>query len=122
MLDLEYSAAWKRENHYPPEPLTRRANGEHEITLAEWEEDLRHAGFELIRRFELRSPSWPRLFRSALLHLPFALRERLGWLPTRTRPQRGETGWMLRHLFGLGRDAVFHAGVRDHTLFVAKRM
>jgi len=34
----------------------------------------------------------------------------------------GETVWMLRHLLGLGRDAVFRAGVRDHTLFVARRV
>lgn len=123
MLDLEYSAAWKRANHYPDAPLTRRQNGEHEITLGEWRAAFARAGLELTRRFELRIVSWGRLFRACLLTVPFSLRRRLGWLPTRPRPQAGEAWWMLRRLLGGGRDdALFHAAMRDHTLFVARKI
>ncbi|MCH8275770.1 MAG: class I SAM-dependent methyltransferase [Armatimonadetes bacterium] len=95
ILNVEYRDEWKRQNGYPPDRLTRRENGEHEITLREWYESLEAAGFEIERRFELRAVSLKKFLRNCLLMVPFPVRERLNWLPSRVRPQEGGMWWML---------------------------
>ena len=36
MLNVQYSAEWKRRNGYVDSPLSRAQNGEHEIRMKEW--------------------------------------------------------------------------------------
>lgn len=123
MLDLAYSAAWKRKNGYPEDPLDRRTNGEHEIRLSEWEDAFAQAGFLLVKRRELRPLSWSLLRRKLFLSLPFSLRRRMGWLPSRASPQRGEVAWMLRSLgTWASADAVYRTAPKEHTLFIATRL
>lgn len=121
MLDLQYPAAWKRENGYSDDPLSRRMNGEHEIRLREWERAFAATGFAVTRHRELRTVSWPKLWRGALLRLPFALRRKLDLHPSRARWHRGEWLWQLRALLGNEPDDVFIRSTHDYSLFVAAR-
>lgn len=118
MLDLEYSAAWKKENGYDDAPLSRRTNGEHEIRLSSWEQAFRETGFDLLQRRELRTTGWAKWRRAFLLTLPFGIRKAMGWLPSRVRPQVGELSWYWRCNSGNCADPVYVASSHDYTLFL----
>ena len=123
MLDVEYPDWWKRENGYDTAPLKRRDNGEHEIRLCEWFDAFARAGFTLERHLELRTVGWRKLLRGAVLTLPFTLRRRLGWLPSRARWHDGEWCWMLGRLLGLHRpDRRFRVADYDYSLFLVRHV
>jgi SAM-dependent methyltransferase len=122
MLEVRYSPEWLAANGFPPGPLSRRENGEHEYRLSEWRAAFAAAGFRLVKRFEMRPVGPRRFLRSLVLALPFGLRRALGWLPSRVREHPGEAWWRLRHLLGGGRDdAVFHASPNEYTVFVLQK-
>ena len=123
MLNNEYSDAWKRKNGYPPDRLTRRQNGEHEIRLKEWEQYLNDAGFVIERRAELRPDGWRKFLRSCALEVPYGLRRK--WIPDpmQVKPHSGETFWMLRHLIGLaGTNPTFQPAIRKQSVFIARKI
>lgn len=122
MLDLAYDRATMDRYGFTGDRLTRRQNGEHEIRLGEWRRAFADAGFEIERHFELRTYGWRKLLQALIRTIPFALRDRLGWLPTRVRPHEGEVGWLMRCLFGGGdADATFKKGIRDLSVFLVRK-
>jgi SAM-dependent methyltransferase len=123
MLNVRYSPQWLEANGFPPQPLTRRQNGEHEHRLGEWLSAFERAGFALERRLELRPIGFDRFLRSCRLALPFWLRKRLNWLPSRPMEHPGECWWRLKLLLGLkGQGSIFHTAIRDKTVFVLRRI
>lgn len=121
MLSVEYDDQWKTRNGYSLAPMTRRQNGENEYRLKEWHHGFEHANLTLERRLEMRTVGWRKLARGLLLSLPFSLRRKFDWLPSRTRFHQGENSWLLRERLGLGGDAVFKAAAKDYTLFVLRK-
>jgi SAM-dependent methyltransferase len=122
MLNIEYSDAWKRENGYALDRLTRAENGEHEIRLCEWEHALAENEFRIENRLELRQLSFKKLLRSLLLCLPFHFRRMFNILPSRVRPQKGEISWLIGRLLGLpATNSCYHQGARDYTILLARR-
>ncbi len=121
MLNVAYPAAWKAENGYDDAPLTRRENGEHEILLKEWREAFAETGFTEIKHHELRHVAWPKLWRGAVLTLPFGLRRRMNWAPSRARWHQGEWWWQLGNLLGLTGDGRFVRASHDYSLFLLKK-
>lgn len=123
MLNVEYSDAWKRKNGYPPEPLKRKQNGEHEIRVKEWEAYLNRAGFAIERRVELRPVGWKKFLRSCALEIPFAVRKRFIPDPMQVLPHSGETWWMFRFLLGMGSDNPrFQPAHRKQSIFIARKV
>lgn len=123
MLNNEYSKDWKRKNGYPPDPLTRRQNGEHEIRLKEWTTFLNDSGFVVERHIELRPVGWRKFLRSCALEIPYKVRRK--WIPDpmQVKPHPGETFWMFRHLTGLIEDSShFQAAVRKQSVFLARKI
>lgn len=121
MLDLEYSDAWKAENGYSSEPLSRRQNGEHEYRLDKWEQNFANANFRVEKRIELRRPGFKMLMRALMLTIPFGLRKKLNLLPSRVRPQRGEITWRLMSQLGLSKSRIFSEAAHEYTVFVARK-
>lgn len=122
MLEVQYSAEWKRRNGYADAPLSRAQNGEHEIRLKEWLAAFDATGFEVVRRIELRPVGWKALGYKATLMLPFTLRCALGLHPSRVRPAWAEIFWLLSYLLGAGkRSATYLQAAKEHTLFVARK-
>lgn len=123
MLDVVYSSEFLEKYGFPKGRMTRRDNGEHEYRQGEWMGWLAEAGFQVERRLELRSNSWRQLMRAAVLTLPFGLRRKLGWLPSRVRGHRGELRWRLADLLGMaGRQGSFARACRDYSIFLARKV
>jgi len=122
MLDVQYSAEWKRRNGYAGGPLSRRQNGEHEIRLKEWLAAFETTGFEVVRRIELRPTGWKALRYKAALMLPFSLRRALGVHPSRVRPAWAEIVWLLGGMLGVRqRSATYLPAAKEHTLFIVRK-
>lgn len=121
MLDVEYSADWKRQNGYSEARLNRAQNGEHEIRREEWVKAFNECGFDLRRRIELRPVSMRLLLYKMILMLPFRLRKTLDLYPSRVRPTVGEILWRLGMLFGVSVGSTYAVADREHSLFVAIR-
>jgi len=122
MLDVQYSAEWKRRNGYSDAPLSRAQNGEHEIRMKEWLAAFDATGFEVVRRIELRPTGWCPLRYKAALMLPFRLRRALGLHPSRVRPALAELAWLAASVLGLPRDSsTYLPAAKEHTLFIARK-
>lgn len=122
MLNVQYSAEWKRRNGYADAPLSRAQNGEHEIRMKEWLAAFDATGFELVRRIELRPTGWAALRYKTTLMLPFALRRALGLYPSRVRPAWAEFFWLLGGLLGAGqRSSTYLPAAKEHTLFITRK-
>ncbi len=122
MLDVQYSAEWKRRNGYVDSPLSRAQNGEHEIRMKEWLAAFAATGFEVVRCIELRPTGWKAMRYKAALMLPFALRRVLGIYPSRVRPAWAEIAWLLGRLLGAGRrSAAYLPAAKEYTLFIARK-
>lgn len=122
MLDVQYSAEWKRRNGYADAPLSRAQNGEHEIRMKEWLAAFDATGFKVIRRIELRPTGWKALRYKATLMLPFTLRRALSLSPSRVRPAWAEIFWLLGSLLGLGQhSSTYLPAAKEHTLFIARK-
>ena len=122
MLDVQYSAEWKRRNGYADAALSRAQNGEHEIRMKEWLTAFDATGFEVVRRIELRPTGWKALRYKATLILPFALRRALGLHPSRVRPAWMEIFWLLGGMLGADRlSSIFLPSAKEHTLFIVRK-
>lgn len=122
MLDLVYSRETMERYGFFGANLTRRQNGEHEIRLGEWRQAISDAGFAIVRHFEMRTHDWRKLLNALIRLIPFWLRERFGWLPTRVRPHPGEVGWLVCCLLGGGGDdPMFKKGDRDLSVFLVQK-
>lgn len=122
MLDVQYTAEWKRRNGYSDAPLNRAQNGEHEIRMEEWLAAFDAADFEVVRRIELRPVGWSALRYKTLLMLPFRLRRAIGLYPSRVSPAFAELAWLAAGLFGLStKTTTYLPAAKEHTLFIARR-
>jgi SAM-dependent methyltransferase len=122
MLDVQYSAEWKRHNGYADAPLSRAQNGEHEIRMKEWLATFEATGFDVVRRIELRPTGWKVLRYKATLMLPFTLRRTLGLFPSRVRPAWSEIFWLVGCLLGAGQSSsTYLPAAKEHTLFIARK-
>ncbi|MDD5389717.1 MAG: class I SAM-dependent methyltransferase [Gallionellaceae bacterium] len=122
MLDVHYSAEWKRRNGYSDAPLSRARNGEHEIRMREWLAAFAATGFEVVRRVELRPTGWRQLRYKTALMLPFRLRRTLGLHPSRVRPAIAELIWLAAGLLGWSAGSnTYLPAAKEHTLFIARK-
>lgn len=122
MLDVQYGESWLKANGFSPDPLSRRENGEHEYTLSEWEEAFTQSGFYLHSRFELRPVGWRRFLRSCILEIPFPMRRRLNWLPSRVKEHPGENWWRLQELLGRKqKNPLFRPSINEYSAFINRK-
>ena len=118
MLDVQYSEEWKRRNGYAKGPLSRAENGEHEIRMREWLTTFATAGFEVVKRIELRPNGLQQLLYKAKLILPFFLRRALDLHPSRVSPRWMEIVWLLG---GSCYSQNYLPATKEHTLFIARK-
>ena len=122
MLDVHYSATWKRRYGYSDAPLSRAQNGEHEIRMKEWLAAFDSTGFEVVRRIELRPTGWRALRYKTALMLPFTMRRALGLHPSRVRPALAELAWLAAGLLGLSPSSnTYLPAAKEHTLFITRK-
>lgn len=79
------------------------------------------AGFDVVRRIELRTTGWKQLGYKLLLMLPFSLRRAFGIYPSRVAPAASELIWLIAQLINFSLGTTYLRAAKEHTLFIAKK-
>lgn len=82
MLDRVYPVSFLEQYDLPTNMiLTRRENGEHEITEDQWKKAISGAGFRLLEMLHFHRRSWKNLFYILVSQIPFKIRQKINKYP-----------------------------------------